>query len=61
MIHLRQCKPATIEELKMVVKDILRTVPVDMIRSCRCLEKMSSVHPGTILKPSSNSYHPCIY
>ena len=31
-IHLRQRKLVTIEESKVVVKDIVRTVPVDMIR-----------------------------
>ena len=33
MMHVRRRKPATIEQLKAVVEDVARTVPVDMIRA----------------------------
>ena len=31
MIHLRRRKPATIEELKVVVEDVARAIPVKKI------------------------------
>ena len=33
MIHLLKRKPATIKKLKVVVKDVARTIPVDLIRA----------------------------
>ena len=35
MIQLRRRKPATIKELKVVVEDVTRAVPVDKIRMGR--------------------------
>ena len=48
MIHHQQWKPAIIKELKVVVKDVMRVIPVDKIRVtvANVRVKMSSAHPG---------------
>ena len=61
MIHVRRRKPTTIEELKAVVEDVARTVPVDMIRAavanvrkrCRACIQAEGNHFEAILKQLS--------
>ena len=61
MIHVRRRKPTTIEELKAVVEDVARTVPVDMIRAavanvrkrCQACIQAEGGHFEAILKQLS--------
>ena len=58
MMHMRRRKPTTIDELKAVVEDVVRTVPVEMIRQaatnirkrCRACIQADGGHFESFLK-----------